>query len=165
MQMHDRGYSTHAVVPTGHCLKHGQWRTPSVSSQCTDPHWSSSGLRCFPCAIHDPWKCVHENIKTNETTKVRVLCVLELFKFCMLNYLVASVILACSYTRIFEQCAYSPDVYSWLIVPALHQMYALIPNSWYRSFCRTRFQKGWDTVSELDNTEFPWKLSGVRGHF
>ena len=35
-----------------------------------------------------------------------------------------------------------------------HQIYALIPNSWFRSICRTRFRKRWDSDAELDDTVF-----------
>ena len=47
--------------------------------------------------------------QTNKTMNFRVPCVLELFKFCNLIYLLVSVILACSCARIhvFEQCAYA----------------------------------------------------------
>ena len=34
-----------------------------------------------------------------------------------------------------------------------------IPNSWFRSFCGTRFQQTWDTDSELDDTVFAYELS------
>ena len=40
-----------------------------------------------------------------------------------------------------------------------HRIYALIPNSWFRSFCRTRVQKAWDSNAELDDTLFAPKHS------
>ena len=49
-----RGYSNHALLLlAGCCLEHGQWST--------EPYWPTA-LRTLSCAIHDPWKCVHENI-------------------------------------------------------------------------------------------------------
>ena len=43
---------THALVAVACCLEHGQWRKSAAAA-----------LRYLHCAIHDPWKCVNENIK------------------------------------------------------------------------------------------------------
>ena len=85
--------------------------------------------------------------QTNKTTKLCVLCGLLLIKICILNYLVVSVMLACRCICIVLRnalavCTY---IYSWWIL--LHQI-----SSWYRSFRRTRFQKGRDNTAELDDT-------------
>ena len=53
--------SLHALVPGGSCLDHGQSKefTCAAAYPCTDPY-STANLRCFSCAIHNPWKCVHD---------------------------------------------------------------------------------------------------------
>ena len=153
IMMHDRGDSTNVLVPAGCCHDHGQRRKSAASSPCSGPYVSID-LRCFSCAIHDPWKCVHENIER------RKLCGLLLFKCCILNCLVASMILACSCICIFEQCAYAgavsiPDQFY------CNKICPLIPNSWFRSFCRTRFQTRRDSAAELGDTDVASKYSGV----
>ena len=59
------------------------------------------------------------------------------------------------YMQKFERCAYAPasvpcEFYRQLI----HRFCALIPNSWFRSFCRTRFQTRRYSAVELDDTVF-----------
>ena len=46
---------------------------------------------------------------------------------------------------------------SWSVL--LPQIRALFPNSWYRSFCRTRFQKKRGGAAELHDIVFAQKLS------
>ena len=67
---------------------------------------------------------------------------------------------------IFEQCGikrYLPA--SLRIWPVLHQIKicALIPNSWFRSFCWTRFQAKWASGVELEDNIFARKLAEVPG--
>ena len=56
--MHYRVYSTHALFTDDCCLEHAQ---STARCPCTVP-CPLTALRHFSCAIHDPWKCVHENI-------------------------------------------------------------------------------------------------------
>ena len=64
--MHNRGYNFHALVPAVCGLKHGLWKWSSVSSPCTTKH-PLTGLRCVSCAVHDPWKCVYQDIESKAT--------------------------------------------------------------------------------------------------
>ena len=92
-----------ALVSATCCLRHRQWRQSTSSSLCS-ASYPPTDLRCLSCSIHDPWKWVHENIQKRETTSFCASCGLPLFKYCILDCLVVSVILPCS--CIFEQCAY-----------------------------------------------------------
>ena len=149
VMMHDRCDSTNVLVPAGYSHDHGQRRKPAATSPCSGPY-ASTDLRCFSCAIHDPWKCVHENI---ETRKLRGVL---LFKCCILIawlyrwYWLAAVDVQYS-MHVFYNALIA--VVCWSI-DFLHWARAFIPNSWFRSFCRTRFQARWDRAAELDDTFF-----------
>ena len=73
------------------------------------------------------------------------------------------VILACSCTGKFEHCADAPvsipcEFYRYTV---LHQIKncALIPNSWFRGFCRTRFRTSCAAAGKLEGTVFAEELS------
>ena len=127
---YSRGYSNHVLLlPAGCCLEHGQWST--------EPYCPAA-LQIISGAIHDPWKCVHEHVNVYEITKFCVMCALLLFTFCILNKLFVGIPIC--YTLKCDNALAVSVSYEFLA--ALHQIkiYALIPNSWFRRFCRSRYQ-------------------------
>ena len=103
--------------------------------------------------------------------KQRNLCMLwgwcYSFFFCILSYWVVSVIFACSWICIFEQCSYAAAASIPVSIPDKFYSIKFAPwfqtSSWFRSFCRTRFQKGWTSAAELDDNVFAFKLSNRPG--
>ena len=65
----------------------------------------------------------------------------------------------------FEKCAHGAVSVPCEFLAAFHQIKisALIPNSWFRRFCRTRFQKGWAVAANMEDTVFAWTLSEKPG--
>ena len=62
-------------------------------------------------------------------------------------------------------CAHGAVSVPYEFLAALHQIkiYALIPNSWFRRFCRIRCQKRWTFADNMEDTVFAWELSKKPG--
>ena len=83
----------------------------------------------------------------SKTASFCVLRGLVLTKYWVLNNLFCQRCMESSCRNTFAHCAL-------LFLILRHPIYALIPNSWFRSFCRTRFQKKWDSHVELGDIIF-----------
>ena len=119
-------------------------------------HWKILTYRLAKCFLHHPrslevraWE--HKRKWNNKILR----------GVCIATHQVGCI----SYALKFEQCAYAAVSVPYELLAALHQIKicALIPNSWFRGFCRTPFQTRWAGAGNLEDTVFANKLSEKPG--